>query len=339
MSTNDPAFAEEEGGRAQDDLRQQIARLLLDRVDMLTADAVAIFPYSGAEAALDPAYCSRMGNLLVQLLAVSIRDGRVDTRGGFVSDLHRMVLERSLPMERLFTFAYLTERTVVDELAVDEELGAMSEPWALVAQFVRRASYDLLAAYAERAQLEPSGAAITDRLTTLYTRPLFEAVLSKELERAGRYGYPITLILFDVDRLSDINKEHGYGVGDKILERLGITLRTYFRQHDWVGRHTEDSIAVLLTHTDADNAAELAERVRLTVEERLEFKDLDDRVVKVTLSAAVVNVKVAVGDLIDSERLFADAESVVERAKQQGRNRVERLDGYSAASQRPTGGE
>jgi diguanylate cyclase (GGDEF)-like protein len=338
MASNDPVFADEEGGRGQDDLRQQISRILLERVDAVTADTVAIFPYSGAET-LDAQFCNHVGQLLVRLLAVAVRDGRLDPRGGFVSDLHQSVLERSLSMERLFTFAYLTERTALDELAVDETLGATTEPWPLVAQLMRRASFDLLGAYTERAQLEPSDAAITDRLTTLYTRPMFEAVLAKELERAGRFGYPLSLILFDVDHLSQINKEHGYGVGDKILERLGITLRTYFRQHDWVARHSEDSIVVLLTLTEPDNAAELAERVRQTIEERLELKDhRDGRTLTVTLSAAVINAHVEVGDAIDPERLMADAEAAVERAKQHGRNRVERVDGYRGLPQRPASG-
>jgi GGDEF domain-containing protein len=42
-----------------------------------------------------------------------------------------------------------------------------------------------------------------------YTRPLFEAVLAKEVLRAGRFGYPMSLILFDVDHLSAINRNHG----------------------------------------------------------------------------------------------------------------------------------
>ncbi len=199
---------------------------------------------------------------------------------------------------------------------------------------MRRASFDLLAAYTERAQLEPSGAAIVDRLTTLYTRPLIDAVLAKEAERAGRFGYQISLILFDVDRLSQLNKEHGYGVGDKVLERLGILIRQYFRQHDWVARHSEDSIAVLLTRTDADAAAGLAEQVRGTVEERLGFKDhRTDQHVTVTVTAAVVNVNVNVGEVIDSERLMADAEAALDRGKRAGRNRVVRVDGYSRSQQ------
>ena len=113
-----------------------------------------------------------------------------------------------------------------------------------------------------------------------------------------------------MDHLSAINQEHGYGVGDKILERLGILIRNYFRQHDWVARHSEDSIAVLLSRTDADHASELAERVRSTVEERLGFVDhLTDSPVAVTVSAAIINVTIGVGDVIDTERLMADAEA------------------------------
>jgi PleD family two-component response regulator len=88
---------------------------------------------------------------------------------------------------------------------------------------------------------------------------------------------------------------------------------------------------VLLPHTDPDNAADLAERLRATVQERLGFTDhRSERPVEVTVSAAVINIEVSVGDVIDPERLMADAEAAVERAKQQGRNRVERVDGYMA---------
>jgi diguanylate cyclase (GGDEF)-like protein len=247
-------------GDIQDDLRQQVSDVILERAELLVWDTVAIFPFSGTEH-LEPAYCTRIGQLLVQLLALGVREGKVDSRSGMVADLHRIALERSLPVERLFTFVYLLERTVLDELALSDRIGATSEPWPLAAQLVRRASFDLLAGYTARAQLDPSDAAITDRLTTLYTRPMFDAVLAKELERAGRFGYPVSLILFDVDHLSAINKEHGYGVGDKVLERLGLLIRQYFRQHDWVARYAEDAMAVF-HRTDAEHANALAERVR-----------------------------------------------------------------------------
>jgi diguanylate cyclase (GGDEF)-like protein len=270
---------------------------------------------------------------LLQVLVMAVRDGRVDPRGSFVADLQSAVRDRDLSPEHLFTFAYLVERIALDEVALDEAIGATSEPWPLVAQLVRRASFDALAAHTERSQLAPAGATIADRLTTLYTRALLDTVLAKEADRAGRYGYPLSMILFDVDNLSAINQEYGYGVGDMILERLGILIRGYFRQHDWVARHHEDAIAVLLTGTDASHASELAESVLATVEERLEFTDhRTDRPVRVTLSAAVINVQANIGDIIDPVRLVADAEAAVERAKAQGRNRVERVVGYASRS-------
>lgn len=333
----DDTFADGRDTLAQEDLRQKIAATLLERLESVAADAVSVFPFSG-DHPLDVDYARRVGHLLVQILAISVRDARVDSRGGFVADLHRVALERSLSTEQLFTFAYLVERTALDEIALGESIGATSEPWPTVAQLVRRASFDLLAAYAERAQLQPTMASVVDPLTTAYTRPLFEAVLAKEAERAGRFGYAISLILFDVDHLSRINTEHGYGVGDRVLERLGILIRQYFRQHDWVARYWEDSFAVLLTRTDPNDAGELAEQVRRTVEERLAFQDHHtDQPVRVTVSAALLNVQVSLGDVIDAERLMIDAEAAVDRAKRLGRNRVERVDGYSGGVVRAKG--
>jgi diguanylate cyclase (GGDEF)-like protein len=321
----------EDNSRKPEDLRHQVSTVLLDRRGPVAADMAEIFPFSGAET-LSPEYCRRLGSLLVQLLAVAVRDGRVDARGEFVADLHHVVIERGLPVERLFALAYLSERAALDELAIDETLGATSEAWPLVAQLVRRASFDMLASYTERVQLEPSAASTTDRLTTLHSRPVMEMVLAKEVERAGRFGYPLSLILFDVDNLSSTNKNHGYGVGDRILERLGILIRGFFRQHDWVARYDEDSMAVLLTGPDAVHANDLAERVRVTVEERMEFNDhRTDHRVCVTVSAAVINLKINAGDVIDPERLMSDAESAVERAKREGRNRVEIMNGSSGA--------
>lgn len=292
----------------------------------------AIFPFSGADT-LTPEYCQRVGSLLVQLLAHAVRDGRIDARGGFVSDLHHVMLERSVPVERLFTFVYLTERAALDELALEEGIGATSEHWPLAAQLVRRASFDVLASYAERVQLEAGGATTTDRLTTLLSRGVLDVVLAREVERAERFGCTLSLILFDVDHLAEINKTYGYGVGDRILERLGILIRGFFRQHDWVARHVEDSLAVLLTGPDAAHANALAERVRSTVEERLELVDhRTDRPVRVTLSAAVLNLHINVGDVVDPERLMSDAEAAVDRAKAAGGNRVDIVDYTSFSS-------
>ena len=331
MNEHDAGLSPDSQVGARGDLRTQIASAVEARTESIAADASAMFSY-GDPAAVNADYGQRVGRLVTELLAAAIRDGRVGVGGGLIADLLRAVAQRGASTERVFSFVYLLERATLDELALDERTGATSEAWPVTAQLVRRASFDLLAAYAERARLEPVEASIVDPLTSLYTRPLFEAVVAKEIERAGRFGDDLSLIVFDVDRLAEINRAYGHGVGDKILERLGILIRQYFRQHDWVARHSEDSIAVLLTRLDADRAAALAEHVRTTVEQRLEFPDYRTDVrVAVTLSVGLVNLAVAVGDVVDPVRLMADAEAALDRAKRLGRNRVERIDVRSGA--------
>jgi diguanylate cyclase (GGDEF)-like protein len=308
------------------DLREDVAHRLMDRLDIIISDAIVLFPFSAPQP-LDADYCSRLGNVLVQLLATAVRDGRVDPRLGLVVNLQRLVAERGLPVERLFNFVYLTERSALDELALADQIGATSESWPLAFQLVRRGSFDLLAAFTDRLQQEPSASAVRDRLTTLYTRAMMDAVLATVLQRAERGRWPVALVVFDVDRLSEINESYGYGVGDRVLERMGIQMRKYFRQEDWVFRHAEDSIAVLLSETNADDAAALARHVLGMVEERLGFRDhhTDSRV-QVSVSAAVVAAQHLEGALVDPERMVFEAEAALARAKQTGRSSIERVE-------------
>jgi diguanylate cyclase (GGDEF)-like protein len=320
--------------RPHRDLREEVSQILLSRVDTLTADAVSIFPDT-ADQSLDREFCARLANSLIRLLSLAVRDTVVDERGMLVARLRGAVGERSLDIAYLFTLAYLVERTVLDELALDETIGATTEAWPVVAQLVRRASFEYLALFGSRANMDARGA-LTDAATTLHTRTMLDAVLLKETDRAGRFGYPLALILFDMDRLATINDRHGYGVGSRILERLGVLMRTYFRQHDWVARYGDDEIAVLLTGPDAGHATELAERARQMVEERLAFTDhRTDQTVPVTISAAVIHVDGIPGTTIDPERLLISVEAALKRVKQAGRNRVEAVDGVSVSRTLP----
>jgi diguanylate cyclase (GGDEF)-like protein/excisionase family DNA binding protein len=305
------------------DVRIEIARVLSERGDAIVSDSVAIFPYNGP-VPLETDYCERLGRRLLQIFGASI-DGRLQAERESMSELQRLIADRSLPVPRLLNFVYLMERSVLDELALDTQVGATSVRWLIVSQAVRKASFDLMATYFERAQHEHPSPTITDKLTTLYSRAMMDVVLSTEVQRAERFSFPIALTVFDVDRLSEINRQHGYGVGDRLLERLGILIRQFFRQNDWVFRHGEDSIAVLLCQVGADDAFFLASRVVAMVEQRLGFKDhnTDDRV-RVTVSAAVVAGQGSLGEPFDAERLLVEADDSLKRAKALGRNRVER---------------
>ena len=307
-------------------LRWQTADLLLDRRDLIIADTVAVFPFSGPQR-LETDFCLRLGAGLMRLVADTVRSGRCDPRSGAVVDFITIASQRSLTPDQVFTFAYLTLSTAIDELSLDPMLGATTEPWPQVAQTVRRAMFDVLAAWATRMIDTPTEAAITDALTTLHTRPVFEIALFKECQRAERFEHWLSMILLDVDNLSEINRVHGYGVGDRVLERLGILVRAYFRQHDWVARYGEDAIAVLLPETAPDDAVLLADRTRTMVHERLTFRDYrTDQRANITVSVAVVSARALEGEPIDTQRFLEETETAVARAKTSGRNRVEQVE-------------
>ena len=309
------------------DLRRHVALHLADRRDVIVADTVATFPLSSGSRRLDADYCIRLGNLVTRLLGDAVVEGRLDSRGAGISELAAVVAEREVSPEQLFTFVHIAMGTGIDELSLDPRVGVNTEPWPQTAQIVRRAAFDLLAAWTTRSVHMPLRSSIEDSLTTLHTRPVLDAVLPKECCRAERFEHWLSMMLIDVDDLSGINRAHGYGVGDRILERMGILLRAYFRQHDWVVRYAEDTIAVLLPETTPEDAMTLADRTRVMVEDRLTFRDYrTDQRAAVTVSVAVTSARALEGEPIDHERFVMEAEAALGRAKGGGRNRVERVE-------------
>jgi diguanylate cyclase (GGDEF)-like protein len=304
------------------ELRRRVARVIEDRADSILNDSLALFPQTGS-GATDSETLGRVADLVLRSFTGAIRAGGVDARSGNVVGLQRVAREKSLPVNQFFGVAYVIERAVLDELALDSIIGVTSDTWPEVAQMARRACLDLLGGFAERLSQEVQGA-VSDALTTLHTRQVLVAALDKEIQRSERFGHPFALIVFDVDHLAAINNAHGFGFGDRLLERIGIVLHNYFREQDWVCRAGSDEFGILLPETPLDHAALLAERVRVTVQDRMTLRDYrTEEQVSVTVSAGVVLVE-AVDSSVRAGHILAEAEQAVHRAKHAGRNRVVR---------------
>jgi diguanylate cyclase (GGDEF)-like protein len=308
-------------------LRWRLSDLIVDRADVIVADSVAIFPLSSPYR-LESSFCVRLCAVFVHMVADAVRaDGSIDPRNPDVAEFIKVAGERALPPDQVITLAYLVLSTILDEVASDPALGASSYAWPQIAQAIRRSVFDVLGAWGTRAIDSPSILAITDQLTTLHTRPMLDVVLVKECHRAERFEHWLSMILIDVDKLSDINRTHGYGVGDRVLERMGILLRTYFRLDDWVARYGADEVAVLLPDTSPTHALELADRTRTMVHDRLTLRDhRSEHRASVTVSVAVVSARALEGEPIDPKEFVSEAEAALERAKSSGRNCVEQVE-------------
>jgi len=160
--------------------------------------------------------------------------------------------------------------------------------------------------------------AALDPLTGVLNRGGFEERARSVLDRAGREGRAIALVLFDLDRFKQINDRYGHAAGDRILVAFCRLAEGLLRRDDIFGRLGGEEFAVLLPDVGEAEALALAERIRAA------FDGLgilhEERVVATTLSAGVA---VAGGEAAELERLSARADRALYRAKAAGRNRVE----------------
>lgn len=305
-----------------DDVRQRAANAIRLRRDVLVADLDALI---GTALPEPPAgdVRARLVRRTIELLAVALSGDNVVENAG-LADLAAMQQE-GLKRQDLFAAVRLAESSILHELSVDADLGATSDDWPAITVIVRRASFDLLASLFDYAATPASE---NDLGTMLIPRSVFEIAVAKELQRGVRYHHPVALVLLQVDDLARINERHGYGVGDLLMERLGVLMQRYFREPDWVARYGADSIAVLLPETSARDARALVQGAAQAVEKRLVFTDQKEQPVRVTASASVVTVALRgkSGDereAPDAARLLNEAEAGVNRARARGGNAIE----------------
>jgi diguanylate cyclase (GGDEF)-like protein len=311
----------EDSASISGDVRSRTSALIRGRQEALTHDVTSAISRFGD--ILDREAWRGCAELLLRLFATSVDAGSLDAQSAAMRDLARY--SPPLNMRQLLNCVHRAEGVILDDLALDARLGATSEPWAIVAHAIHRATLEILGAHAEQVAGRGASAIVRDPLTTLITSPVFMVALAQEIERSLRHQHALALVLFDIDDLAHINRDQGWGVGDRILERMGILARRFFRTHDWVARYGDDAIAVLLPETTVDQAAVLALRFREMVQQRLVQQDhKTETTTLVTVSAAAVGTDLVQSE-IDAAVVMQEAEAAVLRAKFYGRNRIERV--------------
>jgi diguanylate cyclase (GGDEF)-like protein len=103
---------------------------------------------------------------------------------------------------------------------------------------------------------------IKDDLTGLYNQRHFYHLLHAEIERAERYGRPLSLLLLDIDDFKLFNDTHGHMEGDRVLERIGATIQRCVRRTDWAFRYGGEEFTIFMPETPGDQAGVVAERIR-----------------------------------------------------------------------------
>ncbi|KKM69353.1 hypothetical protein LCGC14_1451670 [marine sediment metagenome] len=160
--------------------------------------------------------------------------------------------------------------------------------------------------------------AITDPLTGLYNRRHMNEVLSKEFQKAKRYGGNLSCLMVDIDHFKRINDIYGHAVGDTVLKEVAETLTNSLRKVDIVARWGGEEFVILLPATGLDQAREAAERVLEDISNS-RFAPIEDEQLTVSVGISSSSSK----KLTTEDMIINTADEALLEAKRNGRNRME----------------
>ena len=103
--------------------------------------------------------------------------------------------------------------------------------------------------------------ALTDDLTGLWNYRAFHKLYTKEIARARRHKYPLTLVFIDLNKFKVYNDTLGHIKGDNLLKRVSKVIIKQLREYDNVFRLGGDEFILLLPHTNKSEAREIMERI------------------------------------------------------------------------------
>ena len=159
---------------------------------------------------------------------------------------------------------------------------------------------------------------IIDALTQTNNHRYLMEFLDREVVRSNRHDRPLSLVMFDIDWFKKINDEFGHLGGDFALRELANVVRHSVRREDLFARYGGEEFALVLVETDKQQAIEVAERIRSSVEQH-KFT-FDNQPIRLTISLGLADCSGPTA--LTASELVKLADERLYTAKRTGRNRV-----------------
>ena len=201
--------------------------------------------------------------------------------------------------------------------SVVSETQEMMERSTLLEHELTRSSAEIRAL---RKQVEDiSREALTDALTGIGNRKLFDQRLKQFVGTALENGTDLSLLMLDIDHFKTVNDRWGHQLGDEVLQLVAGALIDGIKGRDQAARYGGEEFAILLPGTRLADAAKVGDQLRLSVSGRPVIR----RDTRETLGSVTISVGVACFRPGESPPRFVErADTALYRAKQEGRNRV-----------------
>lgn len=160
---------------------------------------------------------------------------------------------------------------------------------------------------------------MTDSLTGVANRKLFDLSLKQMIEQAGHDGKILSLVLADIDEFKQFNDRFGHQIGDDVLRLVAFAIKSSVRGGDLVARYGGDEFVVILPRTCFRDALAVGENIRRAVmEKELVRRSTRENLGRITISVGVSEYRN--GHSVES--MIEEADKNLYAAKLRGRNCV-----------------
>jgi diguanylate cyclase (GGDEF)-like protein len=189
----------------------------------------------------------------------------------------------SIESSGLFAIDGVLTDLVLAAIGITVALALATEPAAaLIAALPLVVLHRVLAVPNLRAQ------ALRDHKTGLLNARGIDERANEELARARRFGRPLSLLMIDIDNLRSINNRYGHLAGDAVLVAVADSFNASMRDYDLCARFGGDEFVIVLPETPADQAVEIAERVKAAVGRTTLRQDDSDLPIGISIGVATL---------------------------------------------------
>lgn len=157
-----------------------------------------------------------------------------------------------------------------------------------------------------------------DQLTGLYVRDVFSDRLSNALQSVQLSGGPLSVALLDIDHFLHINETYGRQGGDAVLRSVARTIQKHLKESDIPVRFGGDEFAILMPHTEREQAFLALERIRSEVES-ICVESGAAQIREVRVSGGLASYPI---DGATEAEILRKADQAFYRAKVTGRNKI-----------------
>ncbi len=210
------------------------------------------------------------------------------------------------------TYQLVIEDNLLGELTLFSKTPFSAEELTVIENLLCALVYPLRNAILYHSALQ---SALIDPLTGAKNRAGMDAALKREIELSHRHNAPMCIMLLDIDHFKSVNDNFGHAGGDFVLQAVAQCVSETIRGSDMFFRFGGEEFLIMLSCTEMEGAALLAERIRQKIE-ALSFAP--HRTLQITASLGVSEIN----ENDDLSSLFERTDKALYKAKNSGRNQV-----------------